>query len=98
MIFGNMLKGNIVTLTDGKGSGSDLVWISHPNGIHYYKYGMRVQDIVLANGNKVQFSNELPFTIQYQAPAYYLGGVQNQELVATLIPKTFNVIYKFAQF
>ncbi len=93
MIFGNMLKGNIVTLTDGKGSGSDFVWISHPNGINYYKYGMRVQDIVLANGDKVIFSDELPFTIQYQAPAYYLGGVQNQELVATLIPKTFNVIY-----
>lgn len=93
MIFDTMLKGDVVTLTDGKGSGSDLVWISHPDGIRHYKYGMRVQDIVLANGNKVQFSDELPFTIEYQAPAYYLGGVQNQELVATLIPKTFKVIY-----
>lgn len=93
MIFDNGFIGDLLKLQNGVASGSDLVWISHPNGTHYYKYGIRVQDIVLANGNKVLFSDELPFTVEYQAPAYYLHGVQNQELIATLIPKTFNVIY-----
>ena len=93
MIFGNTFIGDILKLQNGVASGSRPVWISHPDGIHNYKYGIRVQDIVLANGNKVVFSDALPFTVQYQAPAYYLGGVQNQELIATLIPKTFNITY-----
>ena len=94
MTFGNEFIGDVLTLQDGVANGSDFVWISHPNGIHYYKYGIRVEDILLANGNKVLFTDELPFTVEYQAPAYYLHGVQNRELVATFIPKTFRVVYK----
>lgn len=94
MIFDEEFIGDLLNLQNGVANGSKPVWISHPNGIHYYKYGIRLEDIVLANGNKVLFTDELPFTVEYQAPAYYLHGVQNQELIATLIPKTFNVVYK----
>lgn len=94
MTFDNVFIGNLLKLQNGVANGKDLVWISHPNGIHNYKYGIRLQDIVLANGNKVVYSDALPFTVKYQAPAYYLGGVQNQELIATLVPKTFNITYK----
>ena len=93
MIFDNMLKGNIVMLTDGKGSGSDYVWIRRPDGITNYMYGIRLQDITMYDGSKVVFSNGLPFSVEYEAPAYYFNGVQNQELTATLIPKTYNIIY-----
>lgn len=93
MVFGDELIGDFLALKNGLASGSDLVWISHPNGVNYYQYGIRLSDILMANGNSVQFSEELPFYVEYQAPAYYLGGVQNQELIATLIPKTFNVNY-----
>ena len=93
MIFDDELIGDFLALKNGLASGSDLVWISHPNGVNYYQYGIRLSDILMANGNSVQFSEELPFYVEYQAPAYYLGGVQNQELIATLIPKTFKVKY-----
>lgn len=93
MIFGDKMIGDFLTLQNGIASGSDFVWISHPNGVTYYQYGIVLQNIILADGNTVQFSDALPFYVEYQAPAYYLGGVQSQELIATLIPKTYNVIY-----
>ena len=93
MIFGDKMIGDLLTLENGVASGSDLVWISHPNGVTNYKYGLALHNITLANGNTVSFSDKLPFYVEYQAPAYYLGNAQNQELIAVLIPKTFNVIY-----
>ena len=93
MIFGDALIGDLLALENGFASGSDLVWISHPNGVNNYQYGLLLNKIVLANGNETIFSDALPFYVEYQAPAYYLGGAQNQELIATLIPKTYNVIY-----
>lgn len=94
MIFGDTLIGDFLTLENGVASGSDLVWISHPNGVTNYKYGLALYHIVLADGNTVLFSDDLPFYVEYQAPAYYLGNMQNQELIATLIPKTFEITYK----
>ncbi|MBQ3547849.1 MAG: InlB B-repeat-containing protein [Clostridia bacterium] len=94
MIFDNMLKGNTIVLADGKGSGSDYVWIRRADGVTNYMYGIRLQDITMYNGSKVVFSDELPFSVKYEAPAFYLNGVQNQELTATLIPKTYNIVYK----
>jgi len=93
MIFGDEMIGDFLMLQNGVANGSDFVWISHPNGVTNYKYGLRVYHIVWEDGSKVQFSDELPFYVQYQAPAYYLGNAQNQELVAILIPKTFNISY-----
>ena len=94
MIFGNQMIGDFLALQNGLASGSDFVWISHPNGVNNYKYGMALYHIVLADGSTVQFSEELPFYVEYQAPAYYLGNAQNQELIAVLIPKTYNVKYE----
>ena len=93
MIFGDKMIGDFLVLQNGIGNGSDLVWISHPNGVTNYKYGLALYHIVLADGNTVQFSGELPFYAEYQAPAYFLGDAQNQELIAVLIPKTYNVNY-----
>lgn len=94
MIFGDQMIGDFLALENGLASGSGLVWISHPNGVNNYKYGMALYHIVLADGSTVQFSEELPFYVEYQAPAYYLGHAQNQELIAVLIPKTYNVKYE----
>lgn len=93
MVFDSQLIGHYLTLQNGVASGSDYVWISHPNGIHYYQYGIALQNIVLADGTAVLLSDELPFYVEYEAPAYFLDGAQSQELIAYLIPKTFNVIY-----
>ncbi len=93
MIFDDMLKGNIVTLNGGKGSGFDYVWVRRPDGITNYMYGIRLDDITMYDGSRVMFSNDLPFSVKYQDPAFYLDGVQNQELIATLIPKTYNIVY-----
>ena len=93
MIFGDEMIGDILTLQNGLASGSDLVWISHPNGITNYQYGMLLYHIVLADGTTVEFSDDLPFYVEYQAPAYYLGNAQSQELIAVLIPKTYNISY-----
>ena len=93
MVFNSQLIGNFLNLQNGVASGSDFVWISHPNGVTYYQYGIALQNIVLADGSTAIFSDDLPFYVEYQAPAYYLGDAQSQELIAFLIPKTFNIIY-----
>lgn len=93
MVFGSDLIGNILSLQNGVASGSDFVWISHPNGINHYQYGLALYHIVLANGSTVMFSDDLPFYVEYKAPAYYLGNAQSQELIAVLIPKTYQISY-----
>ena len=93
MVFGDALVGDLLHLNNGIASGSDFVWISHPDGITLYQYGIRVGQIVLADGQQVQFSDDLPFYVTYQSPAYYLNGAQSQELIATLIPKTYTITY-----
>ncbi len=93
MIFGDVFKGDYVKLTNGKGEGSDYVWIRRADGITNYQYGIRVQTVVLADGTKLLFDENSPFTVEYKAPAFYMDGVQVGDLVATLVPKTYNVIY-----
>lgn len=93
MVFDDKLIGDFVEIKNGKGEGSDYVWIRRADGITDYQYGLRVQTVVLADGTKILFSENSPFTIEYEAPAYYMNGAQVGELVATLIPKTYNVKY-----
>ncbi len=93
MVFDDKLIGNFVEIKNGKGEGSDYVWIRRADGITDYQYGLRVQTVVLADGTNILFSENSPFTVEYKAPAYYMDGAQVGELVATLIPKTYNVIY-----
>ena len=93
MIFDDKLIGDDVDIINGKGEGSDSVWIGRADGITNYKYGVRVDEVVLADGTRVAFSDSLPFTVEYTAPAYYLDEAQHGELVATLIPKTYKVSY-----
>ena len=93
MIFDDKYIGDFVKLTNGKGEGSDYVWIRRADGITDYQYGIRVQTVVLADGTKLLFDENSPFTVEYKAPAYYMEGAQVGDLVATLVPKTYNVIY-----
>ena len=93
MVFGDKLFGDIIELTNGKGNGSDKVWIRRADGISIYEYGIRIKDVVLADGTTTQFSDSLPFTVEYQAPAYHTADGQSQELIATLKPKTYSISY-----
>ena len=82
-----------IEIKDGKGSGSDKVWIRRPDGVSIYEYGIRIKDVVLADGTSVQFNESLPFTVEYQDPAYYTANGQSKELIATLKPKTYGINY-----
>lgn len=93
MEFDDEFIGDLLETKNGKGEGSCPVWIRRADGITNYQYGTRVEDIVLYNGSRVKFSDSLPFTVEYKAPAYYLDGVQSSELTATLVPKTYGIEY-----
>lgn len=94
MVFGSNLVGDDVAIEDGIGQGSDMVWIGRADGITNYQYGIRIDEVVLADGiTRVSFSDALPFTVEYQAPAYFMNDAQVGELVATLVPKTYKITY-----
>ena len=93
MVFDDKFIGDYIEITDGKGSGSDKVWIRRPDGISIYEYGIRIEDVVMYDGTTAEFSKNIPFTVEYQAPAYYNGNGQSRELIATLKPKTYNINY-----
>lgn len=91
MVFGDKFIGDKVEIKKGKGEGSDNVWVNRADGYTLYQYGIRVQDVVLGNGKTVKYDENQPFTVEYMAPAHYHDYGQHGELIATLIPKTYNV-------
>lgn len=93
MIINGAFVGDNLEINDGKGQGSDMVWIGRADGVTNYQYGIIVDEVVLADGTIVQLSDSLPFTVEYQAPAYYMNGGQVGELVAVFVPKTYNITY-----
>ena len=93
MIINDDLVGKNVVIKKGKGEGSNMVWIGRSDGITNYQYGLRVDSVVLADGRVVSFNDALPFNVLYQAPAYFMNGAQVGDLVATLVPKTYNITY-----
>ncbi len=84
--------GDDVILADGFGEGSTPVWISAQDGVTYYQYGLRVHTTTF-DGEKVPFDGTQPFTVEYQAPTHFHYGAQEDMLVATLIPNTYNITY-----
>lgn len=93
MIFGEQMIGDTVELVNGKGSGSDNVWIRRSDGKTYYQYGIRVHNTT-TGGVTTAFSEAAPFTVVYQDPAYYNGTDQSQPLIATLVPKEYTIHYE----
>ena len=94
MMINDELVGNNIEIEKGIGHGTDMVWIGRADGITNYQYGLRVDEVVLADDNRVKFTDELPFTVEYQAPAYFMDNAQVGKLVATFVPKTYNINYK----
>ena len=93
MVFENKYIGDYIDITNGKGNGSNYVWIRRPDGVSIYEYGIRLKDVVLADGTTAEFSDSLPFTVEYKAPAYHTANGQSDELIATLSPKTYSINY-----
>lgn len=94
MVFDDKYIGDDVEITKGIGQGTNMVWIGRTDGITNYQYGLRVDEVVLADGTRVSFTTALPFTVEYHAPAHYMDGSQVGELVATFVPKTYKIDYK----
>lgn len=87
--------GNVTALDGyGKGSGTQSVWKSSYDGQTLYDYGLRLQSTT-KDGVTTPYTGDLPYTVLYQAPAYFddTTGAQNQLLVATLVPNTYAVTY-----
>jgi len=79
-------------LVDGIGKGNSVVWVSFPDGITYYQYGIRIESLT-TDGIETDDAENPYYTILYQDPAYFKDGTQSQMLVATLVPKVYNVNY-----
>lgn len=93
MILNNKLIGDTVAMNNGKGYGSEEVWIRRSDGRTYYQYGIRVYNTT-TKGVKTAFGEDAPFTVIYQDPAYFNGTSQNQDLIATLVPKQYAIHYQ----
>ena len=95
MIVDGTPVGNLTALDgDGKGSGTESVWKSSYDGVTMYDYGLRVQSVT-TNGVTTDYTEDLPYTVVYQSPAYFndATGAQSQMLAATLVPNTYTVTY-----
>jgi len=94
MIINKEYVGDDVVLdVNGIGNGSDNVWISSIDGVTYYQYGIRLYKVT-ADGVTVEYTEDLPYTVSYQAPVHYHYGAQSEELKAVLTPKSYEIRYE----
>lgn len=87
MIYG----GNVITLTEGLGSGSTSVWNGFHDGATLYEYGMRINDVT---GLGEHTGTDVPYSVVYQDPAYYVTGGQSKLLKATMTPNKYEIYYE----
>lgn len=93
MMNGEETKGVETILYGGIGNATVPVWQTTYNGTRVNNYGLCVKTTT-TNGNSVLFEENPYFYIVYDAPAHYHeNGEQSKLLVATLVPKTYNIIY-----
>lgn len=86
-------------MDNGQGAGAESVWKWHNNG-SLYEYQVDVVTLYgQVNGvftqDGVEYSTEMPFTVQYDMPAYYAAATDaaSAPLRATLIPKDYKIIF-----
>ncbi len=93
--------GKVIALsTQGFGNSSESVWQYHTDGT-LYEYQMNVTKLygnvtgVFAPDGTVYNSDTAPFIIEYDPASRYsaAGGGQARPLKATLIPKTYEIIF-----
>lgn len=84
---------------NGKGTGVQSVWKWH-NNITLYEYQLDVVEFYgqvsgVFTPEGVEFNENLPFTVDYDMPAYYAEttGGASAPLKATLIPKNYKIIF-----
>lgn len=90
----------IALSAQGFGNSSESVWQYHTEGT-LYEYQMNVTKLygnvtgVFAPDGTVYNSDTAPFIIEYDPPSHYsaANGGQARTLKATLIPKTYEVIF-----
>lgn len=91
---------NIALSAEGFGNSSESVWQYHTDGT-LYEYQMNVTKLygnvtgVFAPVGTVYNSDAAPFIIEYDPASRYsaAGGGQARTLKATLIPKTYEIIF-----
>lgn len=93
--------GKVIALSDqGFGNSSESVWQYHTDGT-LYEYQMNVTKLygnvtgVFAPDGTAYNSDTAPFTIEYDSASRYsaASGGQARTLKATLVPKTYEIIF-----
>ncbi|MBQ4618187.1 MAG: InlB B-repeat-containing protein [Clostridia bacterium] len=94
MLINGAFVGEDVALdADGIGHGTNRVWIQAIDSTTHYQYGLRLYKVTL-DGETVAYTNELPFTVSYEAPAHWHYNEQSEELKAILTPNTYAIRYE----
>lgn len=82
---------------EGISAGVQGLWKWH-NNITRYEYQLNIETLYgdvpgVLTPEGVAYSEHLPFTVQYDMPAYYMDNGEQPVLRATLIPKEYEIIF-----